>query len=182
MFSKTSKRTQPQPKPLEVPKKAPATSGVPSIITADLKVLGDLHSSGDIQIDGTVEGDINSRTLTIGESALVKGAVHAETVRVCGSVEGEVRGTNVAITSTAKIVGDVAHQSLAIEAGAFIEGHLRRLEGEKEGVHGVSSASRSGSKEASVTSGSGATANAGHGRDADGFALDNRPYRESAVR
>ncbi len=34
------------------------TSDVPSIISADMKVVGNLHSSGDIQIDGTVEGDI----------------------------------------------------------------------------------------------------------------------------
>ena len=45
------------------------TTGIPSIISPDLKIVGDLKSHGDIQIDGTIEGDINSRLLTVGEQA-----------------------------------------------------------------------------------------------------------------
>ena len=48
---------------------AAKVAAVPSIISADLKITGNLESSGDIQVDGMVQGDITSRTLTIGEAA-----------------------------------------------------------------------------------------------------------------
>ncbi len=101
-------------------------SGVPSIISADLTIEGNLVSHGDLQVDGTVKGDISSRTLTLGESGQVEGAIEAETVRICGEVEGEVKAATVVLTKTAKVRGDVVHDSLAIEAGAFIDGHCRR--------------------------------------------------------
>ncbi len=91
----------------------PAPSAVPSIISADLKIVGNMHSSGDIQVDGQVEGDVLSRTLTIGEGAIVKGSVRGETVRICGQVHGEVNAGSVIIAKTARVSGDVVHQSLA---------------------------------------------------------------------
>lgn len=104
------------------------SSGVPSIISPDLKIMGDLKSSGDIQIDGTVEGDINSRLLTIGEGARVDGSITAETVRVSGSVNGEVKAKSVTLDRTAKVIGDIVHENLTMEAGAFLEGGVRRME------------------------------------------------------
>lgn len=101
---------------------------MPSIISADLKVTGDLLSDGDIQVDGVIEGDIQSRTVTVGEAAHVKGSISADTVRVCGAVTGQVKGTSVTLAKTAKVTGDIMHATLAIEPGAFLEGHCRRLE------------------------------------------------------
>jgi cytoskeletal protein CcmA (bactofilin family) len=104
------------------------TSSTPSIISADLHVVGDLVSNGDIQVDGEIEGDIQSRTVTIGATAHVRGSVSAETVRVCGSVTGQIRGNTVSLDRTARVSGDILHASLAIEPGAFLEGHCRRIE------------------------------------------------------
>jgi len=106
----------------------PSASSVPSIISSDLKIVGNMHSNGDIQVDGQVEGDVLSRTLTIGEGALIKGSVRGETVRICGQLQGEVNAASVIIAKTARVSGDVVHQSLAIEAGAFLEGNIRRME------------------------------------------------------
>jgi cytoskeletal protein CcmA (bactofilin family) len=104
------------------------SSAVPSIISADLKIIGNMQSSGDIQVDGQVEGDVLSRTLTVGEGASVKGSVRGETVRICGEVHGEVSASSVIIAKTARVSGDVVHQSLAIEAGAYLEGSIKRME------------------------------------------------------
>ncbi|MEX0921197.1 MAG: polymer-forming cytoskeletal protein [Rhodovibrionaceae bacterium] len=103
-------------------------SGVPSIISSDLRIEGNLFSEGDVQIDGEVVGDIDSKTLTLGEKSLVRGSISAETVRICGKVEGQVKASTVVMTKTARVSGDVMHDSLAIEAGAFIDGHCKRLE------------------------------------------------------
>jgi cytoskeletal protein CcmA (bactofilin family) len=128
MFSKAKHPTSsatPSAEPTRAPVRANAS---PSIISADLRIVGDLASAGDIQIDGEVEGDIQSRTLTVGEGAQVKGSISAETVRVCGSVTGQIKATTVTLDRTAKVLGDILHTSLAIEPGAFLEGHCRRLE------------------------------------------------------
>lgn len=107
---------------------AKAASGVPSIISSDLRIEGNLFSEGDVQIDGEVVGDIDSRTLTLGERSVVNGSISAETVRICGEVQGEVKASTVVMTKTARVSGDVFHDSLAIEAGAFIDGHCKRIE------------------------------------------------------
>ena len=134
MFSKTSKSPE-APTPSEEPppkrpddRTASPGRGVPSIISADLKIVGDLHSSGDLQIDGAVEGDITSQSLTVGEGAVVKGTLVAESVRVYGSVTGQVKANSVVLAKTAKVEGDIAHQSLSMEAGATLVGSLSRLE------------------------------------------------------
>ncbi len=125
--SSPSMATAPAPASPSAPPK-PTASAVPSIISADLKIVGNMQSNGDIQIDGQVEGDVVSRTLTVGEGALVKGSVRGETVRICGQVQGEVNAASVIIAKTARESSDVVHPSLAIEAGAYLEGNIRRME------------------------------------------------------
>jgi cytoskeletal protein CcmA (bactofilin family) len=135
MFSKVSKSegkssaTSPSTsKSLTVPKITPA--GVaPSIVSANLRVTGDLESEGDIQIDGYVEGDVRSNSVTVGEHAVVCGAIISQTVRVAGTVKGQINGRVVELSRTAKVTGDIVHESLAIEAGAFIQGLCRHADG-----------------------------------------------------
>lgn len=103
-------------------------SGVPSIISPDLKIVGDLKSGGDIQIDGTIEGDINSRLLTIGEQALVEGSIVADTVRISGTVKGQIQARIVHLDKVARVTGDVTHETLTMEAGASLEGQVKRME------------------------------------------------------
>ncbi len=115
----------------------PARNAGPSIISADLKIVGNLSSAGDIQIDGSVEGDIQSRTVTIGEAANVTGSITGDTVRVCGSVNGQIKGQTVTLDKSARVNGDILHHSLAIEPGAFLEGHCRRVDSKSAGVASV---------------------------------------------
>ncbi len=105
--------------------------GEPSVISTDLKVVGDLHCAGDIQIKGTVEGDIKSRSVTIGEGAHVEGSIYGDSVHVSGSVKGYIEAPTVTVARSAKIVGDIVHKSLSVEAGAFLEGQCRRLDAKK---------------------------------------------------
>ena len=103
-------------------------SGVPSIISPDLTIVGDLKSGGDIQIDGTIKGDINSRLLTVGEQAVVEGCIVADTVRISGTVKGEIRARMVHLDKDARVIGDLIHETLTMEAGALLEGQVKRLE------------------------------------------------------
>ena len=104
------------------------TSSTPSIIGPELTIKGNLSNNGAVQIDGKVEGDIDSKSLTIGEGAEVNGTLSCERVRVCGKVSGEIRANSVVLARTAKVDGDIAHKTLEIEAGASLQGSVRRLE------------------------------------------------------
>ena len=105
------------------PMKQPSNS-IPSIISSDVVVKGNVSTSGEIQLDGTIEGDVKSKNLTIGENGTVKGKVTADDVIVKGSVNGSIVGRNVRLEKSAKLNGDICHQTLSIEAGAYIEGNL----------------------------------------------------------
>jgi cytoskeletal protein CcmA (bactofilin family) len=111
--------------PAPPPVKRAARSSVPSIISADLTVNGTLNSTGDIQIDGRVEGDVFSTGLVIGEKAYIHGDVLAEDVTIRGRVQGGVRARKVLLCSTCHVEGNILHEAFAVEAGAFFEGNCR---------------------------------------------------------
>ncbi len=105
-----------------------AKSSMPSIISTDLKITGNLESEGDIQLDGSVEGDVRSRSLTIGTAANVKGEVIAESVEIKGTVTGRIKARSVSLAKTAKVVGDIEYETLAIEADAWLDGHCKHFD------------------------------------------------------
>ena len=85
-----------------------------------------MKTTGDIQVEGTVEGDIRAHLLTIGESATIKGEVIADDVVINGRIVGRVRGLKVRLTATARVEGDIIHKTIAIESGAHFEGSVQR--------------------------------------------------------
>ena len=123
MFSKASNAT---PQMID-PAKAEINKSVPSIISADLNIEGNLVSSGEIQVDGNVHGDIRCKVLIVGIKGQVVGEVNAQTIRMHGAIKGTVRAKSVFLASTARMAGDVEHESLAIEPGAYMEGHCKRI-------------------------------------------------------
>jgi cytoskeletal protein CcmA (bactofilin family) len=143
MFSK-SKINEPGPKQAEATPTAAPTAAAPtapqsdyrpsapkakppaSLLSSDLHITGNLKTSGDIQVEGTVEGDIRAHLLTVGETATIKGEVIADDVVVNGRVVGRVRGLKVRLTATARVEGDIIHKTIAIESGAHFEGSVQR--------------------------------------------------------
>ncbi|ETX29097.1 bactofilin family protein [Roseivivax isoporae] len=140
MFSK-SKINDPAPKAEESKPAAPETAprqssdfkpSAPkakppaSVLSSDLHITGNVKTTGDIQVEGTVEGDIRAHLLTVGESATIKGEVIADDVVVNGRIVGRVRGLKVRLTATARVEGDIIHKTIAIESGAHFEGSVQR--------------------------------------------------------
>ncbi|MGE4064871.1 MAG: polymer-forming cytoskeletal protein [Rhodospirillaceae bacterium] len=124
MFSKTNTNGTQSP---DLRADGAAVKAVPSIISSDLTIEGNLNSSGEIQVDGVVHGDIRCKALIVGVKGSVTGEVVAQTVRMHGAIKGMIRAKSVFLASTARMAGDVEHESLAIEPGAYIEGHCKRI-------------------------------------------------------
>ncbi|HEV2560874.1 MAG TPA: polymer-forming cytoskeletal protein [Rhizomicrobium sp.] len=128
MFSSKSKDPQQSaPAMPAAPQQAKRTgrSSAPSIISSDLVVTGTLTSTGDIQIDGRVEGDVRSAGLVIGDKAIIHGEVYAEEVTVRGHIHGGIRAKKVLLCSTCHVEGNILHEAFAVETGAFFEGNCR---------------------------------------------------------
>lgn len=105
---------------------APKAKPPASVLSSDLTVTGNLKTTGDIQVEGTVEGDIRAHLLTVGEGATIRGELIADDVVVNGRIVGRVRGLKVRLTSTARVEGDIIHKTIAIESGAHFEGSVQR--------------------------------------------------------
>jgi len=110
------------------PNKPVTQRASPSIIGGNCSLAGDIVSDGEVHVDGKVVGDVRCVTLVIGESGGVTGEINAETVRVLGAVTGQITARAVELAKTARILGDITHDSLAVEAGAYVEGHFNRLQ------------------------------------------------------
>lgn len=153
--------------PVRVQKQEPLGSShrgtEPSIISPSLKITGNLESDSEIQLEGSVEGDIRAKVVTIGESATVKGAIYGETVNIAGTTDGEIEARTVVVDKTAHVTGDIIHETLKIEAGAYVNGHCRPEFGKRD--RGIAPARPTGPAEQSETKGAtvplGATGNVG---------------------
>ena len=100
----------------------------PSVISSDLTITGDLVSDGEVHIDGHVEGDIRCRVLIVGVNAQINGSIQADIARVHGSINGHLYARSVFLACPAKVTGDITHERLEIEPGAFLEGNCRRID------------------------------------------------------
>lgn len=106
----------------------PGGASITSVIGTDLVIQGNLTSKGEIQIEGEVQGDVYATHVVIGEHARVTGGIVAEECVIRGHLLGTVRGRRVLLQSSAHVEGDVYHQTMAIEQGAFFEGKSRRTD------------------------------------------------------
>ena len=110
------------------PNKPQGLNQSPSIIGTNCSLAGDISSDSEVHVDGKVIGDVRCVTLVIGEEGSVTGEIEAETVRVLGAVSGQITAKAVELAKTARIVGDITHDTLAVEAGAYVEGRFNRLQ------------------------------------------------------
>jgi len=101
---------------------------VASLIAENMTLEGSLSGDGELQIDGAIRGDVRVAKVSIGETGAVEGSVQAESVEIRGRVVGQVSAKQVRLYNTAHVDGDITHEQLAMEVGAFFEGRSMRLQ------------------------------------------------------
>ncbi|MEL6323711.1 MAG: polymer-forming cytoskeletal protein [Pseudomonadota bacterium] len=130
--SKNSETPQPDTPPAQAAVRSgatkPATRSAPSIISSDMVIKGSVNSRGEMQIDGTIEGDVAASSLTIGQSGSIKGEVMAETVTVRGKIVGSIRSRKVELETGSRVEGDIVHASLSIQSNAVFEGQVKHAD------------------------------------------------------
>ncbi len=93
----------------------------------DLRIAGNLYCKGELHIEGQIEGDINSSSVSVGKGAQLTGSIEAENILIDGAVNGQIKAPTVTIAASARVTDDVIHQTLTVEEGAHLEGHFRRM-------------------------------------------------------
>ncbi len=100
---------------------------MPSIISRDSKIEGEVYSSGVVEIEGTIKGRISSNSIVIREDGIVEGEINADSVNIRGNFTGNIKAKNINVFSKATITGKIEYQSLSVEDGASIDGQFRQL-------------------------------------------------------
>ncbi len=97
-----------------------------SFIGPEVSVTGDIVTSGQLHIDGTVTGDVRCGSLSQGETGAVHGNIFAGEARLAGLVDGAVEAGTLALEPSARVTGDVLYEALSIATGAEVDGRFRR--------------------------------------------------------
>jgi len=127
----------PQP-PASAPAPAPQLDARPapnratprgsSVIGAEMTLEGNISGGGEIQIDGVVKGDVRVEHVTVGDGGEVDGGIYAEAVEIRGKVSGSITAKQVRLYGACHVDGDVTHEQLAMETGAYFQGRSLRLQ------------------------------------------------------
>jgi len=122
MFSKPADPVAPPARPTS----GNLSSNNRSILSSDLRIVGDITSTGTIEVLGDVEGTLSAHGLVIGGEGRVSGQVSAETVEVKGKLDGRVDSQSFTLRAAAQVAADVTYSTLIIESGAQIEGRFAK--------------------------------------------------------
>ena len=98
-----------------------------TVISRGVKIEGKLSCSGNIRLDGEVQGDISSQGIVIiGENGGVNGQINADSVTIGGKVTGTIRAKDkVVLEAKANLKGDIITKTLLVEAGAIFNGNSK---------------------------------------------------------
>lgn len=96
-----------------------------NLIGAGTGIEGEVSANGDIRVDGTITGGVNSKAkVVIGNTGLVEGNVVCQNADISGTVKGNITITETLfLKSTAKINGDIYTAKLVVEPGASFTGN-----------------------------------------------------------
>ena len=108
-------------------------SGTMSFLGAEVTITGNIGGSGNLHIDGRVDGDVKCSSLIVGNSGQVNGNISADDAKIAGSINGTVAAKVLTIEASARITGDLSYDSVSVETGAQVDGRVKRLTREDQG-------------------------------------------------
>jgi len=98
-----------------------------NLISNGTDISGDIKSNGDIRIDGSLTGSLNTiGKVVIGPTGKVNGEVVCKNSEVSGIIEGKITvGQLLNLKASSKIFGDIVTSKLSIEPGAIFSGNCK---------------------------------------------------------
>ena len=99
-------------------------SNAASLISAGTTLTGDINSSSDLRIDGTLVGNINSNAkVIIGANGVVQGDINGQQADIMGRVTGAVKVKELLqLKGSSVITGNIHAGRLQVEPTATFNG------------------------------------------------------------
>ena len=93
-------------------------------IGAGTIITGDVQSKGDLRIDGTLKGSVNtSGKVALGKEGIIEGDIICNNADISGTINAKITVSQLlSLKSTAKLNGDIIANKLSIEPGASFTG------------------------------------------------------------
>ncbi|MCE6949591.1 polymer-forming cytoskeletal protein [Cereibacter sphaeroides] len=116
-----------QNRPAEPAPQRNGSNASKSTLGSDLKIVGDVTSSGSIEVMGEVEGTITARGLMVGPEGRASGTFSADSVEVRGRLEGRLSCSSLVVRAAAQVISDVTYRTVVIENGATVDGRFKLI-------------------------------------------------------
>ena len=110
-----------------------SVSGSTTLISAETVVVGDMHFSGNLDVEGLVQGNIIAQPdkdamVRVVNKGRVEGEIRAPSVVINGVVEGEIHSSrHLELASKARVQGNVYYTQVEMAAGSEVNGSLTHL-------------------------------------------------------
>jgi cytoskeletal protein CcmA (bactofilin family) len=100
------------------------TSAAINMIGAGTVITGDIQSKGDIRVDGTLKGSVNTTgKVVLGKDGIIEGDVVCADADISGTIKAKISVAQLlSLKSSAKLNGDIITNKLSIEPGASFTG------------------------------------------------------------
>jgi cytoskeletal protein CcmA (bactofilin family) len=95
-----------------------------NLVGTGTTIKGEVHSTGDIRIDGTLNGHVKCKgKIVVGNTGVLEGDIFCQNADFSGKIKGKIEVTELlTLKSTARLNGDIITNKLAIEPGASFTG------------------------------------------------------------
>ncbi len=112
-------------------------SGGPAhtLVSRSTEVVGDIHFSGELIIEGRVKGNIyaeddSKALIRVAEKGAVEGEICVPSAIINGLVQGDVRSANhIELAAKATVVGNVYYNLIEMVMGSEVNGNLMHISG-----------------------------------------------------
>lgn len=130
----------------------PSTPGGASLIAAGTTLKGDITSNGDIRIDGTLLGNMQSTAkVIIGSNGVVEGDISGQQADIMGKVTGTIKVKELLQLKGGSVVNGNLHASkLQIEPSANFNGQCHMSASPNASSNGSSNGSLESKKEKQI--------------------------------
>jgi cytoskeletal protein CcmA (bactofilin family) len=106
-----------------------AKRGGRSFLASDLSVRGSIRSSGTVEIDGVVDGDISGSVIHAAGNSRIRATIDADSAFIAGAVSGLIKARSVTFANDCLFTGEVQYERLRMEPNARVEGALHPVIG-----------------------------------------------------
>ncbi len=110
-----------------------STGPAHTLVSRSTEIVGDIHFSGELIIEGRVKGNIyadddSKALIRIAEKGAVEGEVCVPSAIVNGLVQGDLRSANhLELASKAVVVGNVYYNLIEMVMGSEVNGNLMHI-------------------------------------------------------